>query len=83
MLSIMYPTVYFYCYSEVNNDVHICKFNEIENKTIIERTHIYTPINVKNHVCILHENEHNSCNHFKALIPKISKRKPKPIFTVR
>ena len=46
ILSIMYPTVFFYCYSEVNTDVYIYKFNEVEDKTIIERTHIYTPINV-------------------------------------
>ena len=79
----MYPTVYFYCYSEVNNDVHIYKFNENQNKTINERTHIYTPINVKNCVCILHENKHNSSNHFKTLIPKIQKLNSKSLFTVR
>ena len=67
----MYPIVFFYCYLEVINDVHIYKFNEAENKTIIERTHICTPINVKNCVCILHENR--DCNHFKALITKIPK----------
>ena len=79
----MYPTVYFNCYSEVNNDIHIYNFNDIQNKIIFERTTINTPINVKNCVCILHENKYNSCNHFKALIPKIQKLNSKSLFTVR
>ena len=35
ILSIMYPIVFFCCYSKVNNNVHIYKFNEAENKTIL------------------------------------------------
>ena len=40
ILSIMYPTLSFYCYSELNNDVHIYKLKEADNKTNIERTNI-------------------------------------------
>tara|TARA_B100000780_G_scaffold139872_1_gene97949 strand:- start:264 stop:737 length:474 start_codon:yes stop_codon:yes gene_type:complete len=86
ILSIMYPTLSFYCYSELNNDVHIYKFKETENKTIIERTNIYAPINVNNCVCILHENNQISSNHFKALIlkiPKNTKIKQNLLSTVR
>ena len=77
----MYRTVFFYCFLELNNDVYIYKFNEAENKTIVNRTHIYTPINIKNGICILHGNR--NCNHFKVLIPRIPEIDPKPKLSVR
>ena len=77
----MYPTLFSSCYSELNDDVYIYKFNEAENKTIINWTHVYTLINIKNGICILHKNR--NCNHFKALIPKIPKINPKPMLTIR
>ena len=41
MLSLMYPKLLFYCYSPLDFDLFIYKFNSEKQETIIIRTHIY------------------------------------------
>ena len=47
LLSLMYKDIWFYCYSEEKNDLNIYKFNHKSNKSIITRSHIYTPVRYK------------------------------------
>ena len=67
LLSLMFKDIWFYCYSEEKNDLNIYKFNHESNKSIITRSHIYTPVRYKCCVCILQK---SNTKNFKSLIPK-------------
>mgnify|MGYP001407906054 FL=1 len=67
LLSLMYKDIWFYCYSEEKNDLNIYKFNHESNKSIITRSHIYTPVRYKCCVCIL---QTSNTKNFKSLKPK-------------
>ena len=41
VLSLMYPTISFYCYSPLDFDLFIYKYDHNKQQTEIIRTHIY------------------------------------------
>ena len=67
MLSIIYQSISFYCYSPQHVDVFIYKFNNKTNETDIVRSHIFhEPIDSKNmHIFIS-----DFIGKFHSLIPK-------------
>ena len=74
VLSLMYPTISFYCYSPLDFDLFIYKYDHNKQQTEIIRTHIYekssTGKNGKNIFLMKHPTRQKKVGLFQCLMPK-------------
>jgi len=70
VLSLMYPTISFYCYSPLDLDLFIYKFDVETKATVVIRTHIYHKSNdAINIFLIKKKSKHKKTGLFQCLIP--------------
>ena len=70
VLSLMYPTILFYCYSPLDFDLCIYKFDYEKQQTVIVRTHIYeNSIDATNIFLIKKVDKAKKTRNFQYLIP--------------
>ena len=71
VLSLMYPTISFYCYSPLEFDLFIYKYDTNKQQTEIIRTHIYeNPSTGKNIFLMKHPTKQKKVGLFHCLMPK-------------
>ena len=71
VLSLMYPTISFYCYSPLDFDLFIYKYDPNKQQTEIIRTHIYEKSSTgKNIFLMKHPTKQKKVGLFQCLMPK-------------
>ena len=67
LLSLMYPTILFYCYSPLDFNLFIYKLYYEKKQTVVIRTHIYeNSINATNIFLIKNQAKHRKLGLFNA-----------------